>query len=163
MPLTRKRLKLLLSYSEQVGVFEWRPGRRKVNGGDMAGFVTEGGYLHLCVDGERYQAHRLVWLYMTGEWPEQEIDHIDGDKLNNVFSNLRLCTRAQNSWNSKRPISNRSGVKGVSWDKRSGRWVAHVKCNGKQHFLGGFSSIEQAAAVVTAKRAELHGEFARNG
>lgn len=162
MPVTQKRLKQLLRYSPEAGVFEWRSPRHKVAEGALAGCVNENGYLYICLDGEVYRAHHLAWLYVTGLWPETEIDHADGDKLNNLFSNLRLATRAENCWNAKLKVGNTSGVKGVSLDKRTGQWDARIRCNGKQYFLGSHRLIEDAAAAVAKKRKELHGEYARD-
>ena len=91
------------------------------------------------------------------------VDHIDGDGLNNVRENLRLCERHNNSHNSRKPSNNTSGVKGVSLHKPTCKWRADIQVRRKQIFLGLYETIEQAEVVVKAARAELHGAFANHG
>lgn len=89
------------------------------------------------------------------------VDHIDGNSLNNTRSNLRICTRAQNCLNSKRPKHNTSGYKGVAWSKKNNKWQATIKFNGKLHWLGLFDTPEEAHKAYCKAATELHGEFAR--
>jgi len=90
-----------------------------------------------------------------------EVDHIDGDGLNNRRSNLRLASRAENQKNRARPVSNSSGVKGVTWDAARGKWLAQIGSANKHHYLGRFDKIEDAAAAYAAASAKFHGEFGR--
>jgi hypothetical protein len=90
-----------------------------------------------------------------------EVDHIDGDGLNNRRSNLRLASRAQNQKNRARPVSNSSGVKGVTWHAARGKWQAQISADNKHYNLGRFDKIEDAAAAYAAASAKLHGEFGR--
>lgn len=99
---------------------------------------------------------------MTGEDPaNNQIDHIDGNRLNNAFCNLRLATNAQNQWNKSKGIYNKSGYKGVSWSKVRQRWAANFYHNKKRVFLGYYERPEIAYAAYCKAAAELHGEFAR--
>ena len=93
--------------------------------------------------------------------PRAHIDHIDSDGLNNRRENLRRATRAENAQNTRLPSHNTSGVKGVSWHSTSRKWVAQIRSNGRQHYLGRFSDIDAAAAAVDFARDFLHGDFAR--
>jgi hypothetical protein len=101
----------------------------------------------------------MAWLYVYGELPSGQIDHIDGDSLNNRISNLRRATVAQNQQN-RRGIS-RCGVKGVTWCRTSKKWMARIKSNGKTEYLGVYSSKEAAGAAYEAAARERYGEFAR--
>ena len=88
-----------------------------------------------------------------------EVDHIDGDGLNNRRSNIRAATKTQNQWNRRRPVTNKSGVKGVYWSAREKRWLAQIGVRGKRIHLGYFSDLEAAAAAYAAACTKLHGEF----
>ncbi len=92
---------------------------------------------------------------------EMEVDHRDGDGLNNCRSNLRMATRTQNSCNVKRRASNSSGYKGACWDKRRSAWVAHIRVNGVQTHLGRFDTAEAAHQAYVDASARMHGEFGR--
>jgi hypothetical protein len=132
-----------------------------VKPGDVAGHLTAQGYWRISVDGRRYLAHRLAWLYVHGEWPAAQIDHVDLDKSNNRFANLREATNAQNKANTRARKDNTSGFKGASWDKRSGRWRARICVVGKDSHLGFFDSAETAHAAYCQAANEAFGEFAR--
>ncbi len=107
-------------------------------------------------------AHRIIWEMCNGPIPKgMQIDHIDADPWNNRLSNLRLCTRSQNMMNRGRPIHNKSGYKGVSWNPKMGRWRAQIKANGKSVHLGWFSDPSNAHAAYVAAAADHHGSFAR--
>jgi hypothetical protein len=98
-----------------------------------------------------------------GSWTRELIDHIDGDRANNRIENLRLVSLAQNQWNAKTPVTNKSGIKGVSFHSTLKKWQANIRANGKIMYLGLFNTKEEAAEVVRKKRIELHGEFANHG
>ena len=101
----------------------------------------------------------MAWLYMTGSWPAKDIDHKDGDGLNNSWCNLREATRLENSGNSRRRSDNTSGAKGVRLDR--GKWIAQIVVAGKLRRLGTFNTLEAAAAAYEAAATEHFGEFAR--
>ncbi len=162
MTITAEKIRENLRYSPIVGVFEWRkPGRRRRVGG-LAGGVVSTGYIRIVVDGKPYPAHRLAWLYMTGAWPEVEIDHIDGDRSNNAWNNLREATSTTNGWNKPRGRNNRTGVKGVGKRAEAKPWQAKVQARGIV-WTESFATKEEAEAAVMEKRKELHGEFANHG
>lgn len=161
-PLTAERLRQVVSYNQRTGVFTRLISTApRVRVGDIAGSLVTRGYLAFAVDGKLYRAHRLAWLYMTGEWPPARLDHRNTDPADNRWKNLRPATATQNCANSRRPRNNRSGFKGVSWVERLGRWKAGVKCDGQFYYLGLFDSPEAAHKAYRAKAKELFGEFAR--
>lgn len=130
--------------------------------GDKAGHITKLGYVCVGIKGKLYQAHVIVWLIYNGKMPDNEIDHIDGDKLNNDISNLRDVTRSENMRNIKRGIRNKSGTIGVHWDKDAEKWRAKLVVEGKMIHLGRFSNIEDA--IKARKEAEVkHGFHANHG
>jgi hypothetical protein len=126
--------------------------------GRPAGSPNRDGYVKLVIDGNYYSAHRVAWLIMTGElvkYPDFEIDHINGDRADNRFSNLRKVTKSENQRNGSQRINNTSGVHGVNWKPRGetdGRWVARI-WNGPKHvYLGQFKTLHEAA--IARKAAE---------
>lgn len=152
--LTQDRLRELLTYHPATGEFRWNVNRTGgAKAGDVAGAFDNEGYRLISVDGRHYKAHRLAWLYMTGQWPPNNIDHIDRNPSNNRFDNLRLATTAQNGMNRKRDKRNGTGVTGVSWCKTSKKWRADIGENGKLIRLGRFDTLLDAvAARKTAER-----------
>jgi hypothetical protein len=134
----------LLEYEPDTGRFCWRVDRSNgVKAGQETGRVDSRGYLQVCVLGRRYLAHRLAWFYAHAEWPPEEIDHINHDRLDNRMANLRVVSRAVNARNRPVPPNQRSGVAGVRWHKATGKWAATV---GNKH-LGLFTTVPDAAAV----------------
>lgn len=124
--------------------------------------VSTSGYKAGGIFGVRYAAHRVIWLLTTGAWPVNNIDHIDGDRANNRFGNLRDATNTENMRNAKLRSDNTTGVLGVSWDSYKRRWRATVTLNGKSKELGRFHSFEQAVAAREAANLE-YGFSARHG
>ena len=125
---------------------------------------TDGpGYYQVRVNGKFHRVHRLLWIMRNGEIPNgMQVDHIDGNKKNNSVDNLRLCHRHENQRNSKLPSHNTSGVKGVSFVKRSSKWRARLKVLGVEVAIGVFDTIEEAEAAMVSARNSLHGEYARH-
>lgn len=161
--LTVQRLKELLRYDPETGVFYRLKGTGKgAHVGAVAGSKTKFGYIVISADRHPYMAHRLAWLYTTGDWPAGLLDHKDGDRSNNAFSNLREATKSQNAANAKRHSDNSSGIKGVSLHKASGRWRATIGFNGRQFGLGYFVTKEEAQAAYSKKAKELFNEFKRD-
>lgn len=148
----------MLVYDAMSGVFTWsvRPAKYK-RAGDVAGGLRADGYERIKILGRNYLAHRLAWLYMTGEWPEHHIDHINGVRSDNSWRNLRNATPVQNSQNQRRAhANNKSGFFGVC--KAQGKWQAQIKVDGKSKYLGLFVSPEQANAAYLAAKA-IHHEY----
>lgn len=149
--ITQKILKHYLLYDCCTGFFTWlKPCGGGMRKGSQAGSVNSSGYSQIQIEGKRYVSHKLAWLYVTGEYPECEIDHVDGNKLNNVFTNLRKCSRSENLLNTKIMKTNKTGVKGVCLNKNSGRWHAYAKNKGVQVNLGTFENFEDAVAARSA-------------
>lgn len=160
--LSAERLRELIDYEPRLGVFQWKPrGWRqgsRCNDGRAPGSVSkQTGYLTIRVDRKLYQAHRLAWLHFHGEWPEHDIDHINGDRLDNRLANLRDVGNTVNRENMRRARADcAAGLLGVHFDKRRGTYFSSITAHGVQKYLGAFHSAESAhAAYVTAKR-RLH-------
>lgn len=111
--------------------------------------------------GTPYPIHRVVYLLMTGRWPRVDIDHVNGDRKDNRWSNLRLASRSQNCANRGPAPTNRSGYKGVSLCANTGLWRARIKYQGKQTCLGRFTTPIEAHAAYAAAATRIHGEYAR--
>jgi hypothetical protein len=160
--LTQERLRELLDYDPKTGKFRWR-AREESNQrfGHIAGSRTRSEYWAIRIDGRPYQAHQLAWLYMKGEWGRPVIDHCDGNPFNNQWSNLRLSTHSNNAANRRRPRSNTSGFKGVTFDRQRGNWKAQITKDGRYYCVGRYATAEEAHAAYVAKARELFGEFAR--
>lgn len=142
--LSAARLRELLFYDECTGVFKWRVNRaRSARAGDVAG--TNGrNYFYIGIDGKSYTAHRLAWLYVHGEHPVNEIDHIDRNKLNNRIANLRDVGRSENNQN----------IEALGCSLKRGRYVAQIVSNGKYYGLGSYATQKEATeAYLAAKRA----------
>jgi hypothetical protein len=157
--VTAERVRELLEYCEETGRFTWRiANSRAIKAGAIAGSLSC-GYRNISIDGVLYRAHRLAWLYVRGEWPNAEIDHINLNKDDNRLSNLRIASRSQNMANSRVRVKCKSGFKGVS--KYRGRWVASIGRNGRKTHIGVFDTPEEANAAYERAALSIHGEFAR--
>jgi hypothetical protein len=160
--LTQNRLKEILEYDQETGEFRWRKRMKKNHcAGDVAGCSVRSEYWSIHIDGRNYRAHQLAWLYKEGEWGRPIIDHRDGNPLNNRWSNLRLASHANNAANRPRLRNNTSGFKGVSFDRRRGKWIAQITKQGRRYFIGRYATAEEAHAAYVAKARVLFGEFAR--
>ena len=149
--LTQRRLKKVLRYDRETGVWYWRelPANQKPR--EIAGGLS-GGQLVIQIDGERHGAARLAWLYVTGKWPKQ-IGYRDGNRLNTRWTNICESTFSQSAVRGKIRKTNKTGFRGVSIEKRSGKFRADITKDGRQHDLGRY---ETAAAAAQARlKAEL--------
>ena len=157
-------MKKYLTYDERTGIFNRRVSVSGKNGraGSVAGTLTPSGYISISILGTSYSAHRLAWLYVNGEEPPEFIDHINGVRNDNRICNLRCATRSQNGMNRGIPINNTSGYKGVTWSKKSGKWNAYIRKDGKRMHLGYFDNIEDAAISARRARAIMHREYAKD-
>ena len=152
--LTAERLRAVLQYNQDTGVFtRLQATANAVKVGEIVGNDGGRGYLRARIDGRSYRLHRLAWLYMTGSWPANQIDHIDGQRSNNAWANLRDVDGAVNQQN--RRSMNRTNKSGLLGVRQSGsRWTAQIEINGRTKYLGTFSTRESAhAAYLQAKRA----------
>ena len=153
MKLTAERLKELLEYDPETGIFRWlvkQNNRMKV--GQVAGTGNGRGYMQIRIDGVKYRTHRLVWMYMTGEWPPHELDHINGDRSDNRHVNLRASNRSHNLQNRREAsVGTQTGLLGVSVS--NGKYVARINVSGDKRYLGRYDTPEEAYNVyLTAKR-----------
>lgn len=160
-------LKGLLSYDPDSGEFRWIEQRGRANAGDVAGTEWKGhatnSYRIICVNKIKYLAHRLAWFYVTGDWlgSETQIDHKDGNGLNNSIKNLRIVVGGGNQHNRGSQSNSKSGIKGVVYDSKLLKWRAGIRFSKKYIHLGRFDSAEEAGRAYLAKAKELHGEFYR--
>lgn len=149
--LTAERARELFRYDPESGALVWRVRTANcVQVGDSAGScqrnVSGGVYLLVRVDRKLYKAHRVIWLLVTGGWPEGDIDHIDGDGLNNRWSNLRDVDPTENNQNARRRSDNTSGCTGVSWHAARGKWAVRIN-NGKERaYLGLHDTFKEAVS-----------------
>lgn len=152
-----------LRYDPSTGLLIWvQMSSTKCPIGRPAGYDEGNGYRYVRLRGELYPVHWIAWACMTGEWPKDEIDHINGVKDDNRWSNLREATRSQNACNIRGPRShNASGVKGVWWCSSKNKWRSAVRAQGKAVHLGYFNSVPEAAEAYRKAAPVLQGEFAR--
>lgn len=160
--VTAEHARAVLAYDESTGRLTWVASKSvRVKNGAEAGYVNARGYRAVSIAGRMVQAHRLIFLMQTGSWPAHQIDHINGNRADNRWSNLREATASQNHMNSGRSRNNTSGVRGVTWDADRGKWMARVYHQDKQIKVGRFERLEDAKAAVTAARARIYGDFAK--
>ena len=147
--LNQAKLKELLDYNPDTGVFTRRMANNRTK---PAGVLNHDGYVIFYIGNRRYLAHRLAWLYVNGEMPVLEIDHINRDKADNRIANLRQVTRSEQCQNKDIQSNNTSGVIGVSWHKTKQKWGAHIKLMNVQRHLGFYPDKE--SAIFARKQAE---------
>lgn len=153
--ITQAELKDRLTYDPDTGLFVWKTAKRITDRGRVAGYINKPHikeYIGIRLD-KHYLAHRLAWLYMTGEWPIGAMDHIDGDGKNNKWSNLRCVTPLENNRNLRKASNNTSGFTGVCWHEPTKKWQARIVVNKKTKSLGLYHTPEDAALV--RKNAEI--------
>lgn len=156
--LTAERLREVVHYEPSTGKFIRKvrlAQRHQV--GDDACHPMSNGYLRVGIDSERYLAHRLAWLYVYGEWPDGEIDHINGNRADNRIANLRVGTHAQNMQNRRNAQAGSShGVMGVYFHKQNRKWVAAVTVMKKTHYAGFYDTPEEAHQAYLRAKRRLH-------
>jgi hypothetical protein len=155
-----------LRYEPETGIWRRKPSRRHPEGRICGSVKTQRrkcGTIYSCrivsLHRKNYFAHRLAWFYVTGAWPEKEIDHKNTDALDNKWANLRLATDSQQKQNSKTRHDNRTQVRGVRLET-SGRFGARIFYGGKHYWLGTFDSIEEASKVYIEAARRQFKEFA---
>lgn len=142
-----EELKKVLNYDPESGELRWLEQMgAHVWAGDIAGTLRKDGYLMIRFRGNGYLSHRVAYALMTGNWPDGEIDHIDRDKLNNKWSNLRLASRSLQNHNKGDYKNNRTGYKGVNL--KEGKYVARVQIENKRHHLGYFGTAQEAYEAI---------------
>jgi hypothetical protein len=155
-------LREYFNYDPETGLITWAKKRAYKNpAGSRAGAIDRTtGYIRLGLAGRLYYAHRVAWYLAHGEWPPEQIDHINGVRTDNRLTNLRLATKGQNAINRGPTCRNSSGVPGVRWDRKYSRWYARICANGVNKHLGTFATFDEAVAARKRAEAIHHGEFA---
>ena len=158
--LTQEYLKSILHYDTETGNFTWLEKTSpycNVYVGNKAGTLTKGGYIRIVINKIPYAAHRLAWLYMTGNWPEFDIDHIKGINIPNFNKWINLRDTNRNRWNPQElPVNNTTGFRGVYLDKRTGKYRARICKDGKLLNLGIFVTSEEASFAYEAAKLIYH-------
>jgi len=150
--LTQERLKELLYYHPDTGVFFRKIDRGGRRAGTEAGSLHPSGYVHIRVDHISYKAHRLAWLYMEGYFPEHEVDHLKGILSDNRWNEIRHATHGCNLQNQKKYKNNISGFPGVSWEYKNKIWRSTININKKSYCVGLYHDpLEAALARYTAE------------
>lgn len=164
--LTADRLREMLFYDPETGLFRWlwddakKPNINSRDTKRVAGSINLHGRRLIKISGRLYYCSRLAWLYVHGEWPE-EIDHINGMRCDDRIANLRTCTHSENQHNVGLTKRNSSGRKGVHWAPRYQKWQAEIVIAGRKKYLGRFDNLDEAGAAYASAALLHHGDFAR--
>lgn len=140
-----------VNYNPITGLFTWNKYRsRNAKKGDVAGSLGNRGYLQIGVTigskKKKLLAHRIAWYCVNKSLPNI-IDHIDCNKLNNKINNLRVASQSQNAMNKPNQANNKSGMRGVCWDKKRNKWYVYININKKRRHLGRFDSYDDAVQI----------------
>ena len=154
--LSQELLRALLHYDPKTGIFTWLVTCGHVAAGSKAGTLGSDHYTSIMVNYKHYKAHRLAWLYMTGKFPKDEIDHVNHDKVDNRFSNLREVNHSQNQRNRSMSKNNSSGHTGVSFRSNAEKWCVHIG----DKYLGLFDL--KSDAIICRKKAEIEHNYHPN-
>ena len=152
-----------IAYNAKTGEMTWKKvlGNRTRPNAICGGNIDSKGYGRVCFDGKQYRAHRVAWALFYGEWPTLQIDHINGNRLDNRIQNLRPATNSENSRNSQISKNNTSGITGVTYHAKAKKWVAQIMVNRKNHYIGLFDSKAAAAAARQAAQVQFFQEFSK--
>lgn len=156
--ITAQRLREVANYDENTGIFTWAVARKGCSAGKRIGTLKDNGYLHSGIDGKKYLLHRLAWLYVHGEFPSGDIDHIDGCRTNNRLINLRSVNRSTNLENIKRAKGHNKSTGMLGAYTHKDKFTSRIQVRGKSVYLGVFESARAAhEAYMTAKRSMHEG------
>lgn len=155
--LTQGQLKSLLRYDVNSGDFTWiNSGKGRRIGVPVGSKKSKEGYIRIALLGKRYQAHRLVWLYVFGNFPEEELDHKNGNRSDNRLENLRECLAAEQPQNQKVLSTNTSGHPNVYWYRPYSKWLVQIWDRRRPRFFGYYEDFTDACVVAKAAKAKLH-------
>jgi hypothetical protein len=157
---TIEELHAALSYDEKTGVFTWKKRNRNLTGVEAGGICTTSGYRRIRFYGRLVLAHRIAIAMTTGKWPEDQVDHINGNRTDNRLENLRPVSKGENLLNKSRYKNNKTGVVGVHWHKQHRKWCATIQKNKTTKTIGVFSDFD--AAVYARQLAEVDLKFHEN-
>jgi len=155
--ITQSELKDILHYDQDTGVFTW------LKNYIVAGTVEKKGYIAIKINKKSYKAHRLAWLYVYGNFPKEQIDHLNGIKNDNCINNLREATASENMLNRKQFKTSSAEFKGISFHKKQQKWTAKIQINKQRIWLGSFYSANEAAIAYKNAAIKLHGSFVNFG
>lgn len=159
-PINYPRLRALLHYDPSTGFFTWLAGAGRwgeIEAGALAGGPEKRGYIQIGIDGRRYRAHRLAFLWMLGAWPVHEVDHVNGVKSDNRWLNLRDVSHQVNSQNLRAAHKKKSGLPiGTYFDPERSLWGAQIRAGQRRVHLGRFETSDLAAAAYLRAKRELH-------
>lgn len=162
--LTKEYLQELFEYKD--GSLYWRKSKGRIVAGTKAGCIHTPSKNYTChvirINNKLYKAHRLIYMYFNG-YTTERIDHKDNNPLNNNIDNLRLASQSENTLNKSMMSSNTSGVKGVSWRRKSKKWTVRVTVDGEYKSFGSYADLELAELVAIEARNKYHKEFANHG
>lgn len=155
--ITQSYLKEILNYDQETGIFKWNINKGgSCKKGNIAGSTDSWGHRQICIDGKKILAHRLAWIYVYGQSPKKQIDHIDGNKQNNSIKNLRDVDQFANQQNRKKArIDSKSGFMGVAKDGK--KYKSTIRANKKRIYLGMFDTAEKAYEAYKFAKEKLHG------
>mgnify|MGYP006131473821 FL=1 len=159
--MNKEQVRDLFEYRDDNLWWRERPNNR-IDMSKPAGTVKPRGHRDIKVKGKQYKAHRLIWLYVHGKFPDGHIDHVNGKPLDNRIENLRDVTQQENNKNARKRKDNTSGHVGVCWAKRDEKWRAQIAVDGKREYLGYFNVLEDAVAARQAASIE-HGFHENHG
>jgi hypothetical protein len=151
----------MFSYDPNSGIIAWKNCYHKEKNGKEAGWTNDQGYRCIAISNKKFRGHRLAWLIKTGEEVpnDMEIDHIDGNRLNNRWSNLRIATKKQNALNKALRSDNKLGVKGVKYNQKRKKYEAWIRINGKPKRIGYYSTLDEASNAFREADKERSGEW----
>lgn len=154
--VTQTYLRSLFDYVESTGQLTWKLRRgSRAAAGNIAGTLKPNGYIAIHLNGQNFYAHRLIWMWAYGVWPDT-VDHINHDKQDNRLSNLRSITISENGHNQKLGNRNRSGFIGVSWNAARNNWFSHICVAKQRRYLGSFPTAQDASAAYQAAKLIYH-------
>ena len=156
MSISHKELTDIIYYNPDTGIFTWKISpSASIKAGEIAGSIYD-GYVRIMIRGRNYRAHRLAYFYMTGEHPKEQVDHINGIRNDNRWSNIRECYQNENQQNRKKLTNNTSGYIGVSWNTKIQKWHARIGHCKKIIHLGFFDTAEEAYEAYLNAKSKYH-------